>query len=130
MSFSRSAALCGLGLLAACNNSKPGAEASQPVASVAAAVPAAPEAKPVAFGELTLEFLPGPEVAPRLLGGVLDLKLGDFPARFSKAGSARGGAALALVPGGILDHGYRVTADGRNKAAQQRDEDDDQDIER
>jgi hypothetical protein len=110
MSFSRNAALCGLlGLVAACNNSKPGAEASQPTASaaVAAAAPAAPAAKPVAFGELTLEFLPGPEVAPRLLGGVLDLKLSEFPARFGKAGSARGGAALALVPNGILDHGYR-----------------------
>ncbi|HEX2872416.1 MAG TPA: hypothetical protein VHP33_14205 [Polyangiaceae bacterium] len=107
MSFSRSAALCGLLGLAACNNSKAGAEASQPVASAAAAAPEAPAAKPVAFSELTLEFLPGPEVAPRLLGGVLDLKLSDFPTRFSKAGSARGGAALALVPNGILDHGYR-----------------------
>jgi len=97
-----------LGALGGCN-AKPSAEATQASAAATAAAPVSTvAAKPVAFAELQLELFPGPEVAPRLLGGVMgDLTLSTFPERWSKAAAPRGGPRLALVPNGILDHAYR-----------------------
>jgi len=51
-------------------------DATKPEAASAPAAVAA-LSKPMTFAELKLDFYPGPEVAPRVLGGIMDFTLSD-----------------------------------------------------